>query len=215
MQNMSLPCPTGRCYPEQVDRKLDKCSFCDFLKISGSFKSLSHQGVTHFTGFLKYGVGILKALIFIKYGDGIIKALLFTKYCDGIFKALIFIKYCDGIFNAHIFLKYLEGILKALNFHKYGDGIINWFLKYLEGILKALDFHKYGDGIFQALIFLPTVQAVFVLLYSVVIIFGLSGEVSSLTLRLSRTKFLSKTFFPFASIVGKIILHNRGIGKIA
>ena len=41
MQNMSLPCPTGRCYPEQVDRKLDKCSFCDFLKISGSFKSLS------------------------------------------------------------------------------------------------------------------------------------------------------------------------------
>ena len=81
--------------------------------------------------------------------------------------------------------------------------------------MKALNIHKYGDGIFQALIFLPTVQAVFVLLYSVVILFGLTGEVSSLTLGLSRTKFLSKTFFLFASIVGKIILHNRGIGKIA
>ena len=105
--------------------------------------------------------------------------------------ALIFIKYCDGLFYAHIFLKYLEGILKALNFLKY------------------------DDGIFQALIFLPTVQAVFVLLYSVVILFGLTGEVSSLTLRLSRTGYLSKTFFPFASSGGKIILHNRDIGKIA
>ena len=82
-------------------------------------------------------------------------SLVFLKYGNGIIKALIFIEYCDELFYAHIFLKYLEGILKALNFLKY------------------------GDVIFEALIFLPTVQAVFILLYFVVIVFGLTGKVSS------------------------------------
>ena len=134
--------------------------------------------MSHFTGgnrdfnrwIWKFLDRIFKAIIFLKYGDGILKALIFLKYGNGIIKALIFIKYCDGLFYAHT------------------------FLKYLEGILKALSFLKYDDGIFQALIFLPTVQAVFVLLYSVVILFGLSGEVLSLTLRLSRTWYLSKNF---------------------
>ena len=64
---------------------------------------------------------------------------------------------------------------------------------------------KYLDGIFKALIFLPTVQAVFILLYFVVIVFGLTGKVSSKI----------NTELIFVKNVGEIIFLNYDINKLA
>jgi len=64
---------------------------------------------------------------------------------------------------------------------------------------------KYLDGIFKALIFLPTVQAVFILLYFVVIVFGLTGKVSSKI----------NTELIFVKNVGEIIFLNYDISKLA
>ena len=64
---------------------------------------------------------------------------------------------------------------------------------------------NYLDGIFKALIFLPTVQAVFILLYFVVIVFGLTGKVSSKI----------NTELIFVKNVGEIIFLNYDISKLA
>ena len=64
---------------------------------------------------------------------------------------------------------------------------------------------KYLDGTFKALIFLPTVQAVFILLYFVVIVFGLTGKVSSKI----------NTELIFVKNVGEIIFLNYDISKLA
>ena len=63
----------------------------------------------------------------------------------------------------------------------------------------------FPDGIFKALIFLPTVQAVFILLYFVVIVFGLTGKVSSKI----------NTELIFVKNVGEIIFLNYDISKLA
>ena len=81
-----------------------------------------------------------------------------------------------------------------------------FFSRTLQSLYPNLKL-KYLDGIFKALIFLPTVQAVFILLYFVVIVFGLTGKVSSkintdmiFVKNFTQLRLLGKYFFSITTL---------------
>ena len=159
MQNVSLPCPTGRCYPEQVERKLTLFFF--FFCPTGQCYIQSIKWRKYWYFFCPTGRC---------YPEQVERKLTLEQMQPLWFFSVV---------NFKVYQTLPRCYSKELLFSPRTSMIIIvdplFWRTFQSPNLKL----KYLDGIFKALIFLPTVQAVFILLYFVVIVFGLTGKVSS------------------------------------